>query len=348
VFRLLGWIAVLALVLTPAPALAWGPLAHIYLASSLVQDLLPVVNAPLASLLSKHLTDFLYGTPAADAILVKNARTFLHNWHNWRRAIALFAHAEDEPTEAFLYGYLAHLGADVVAHNAFVPLKRIEGYDGPAPTHVMLEVHADRVLRGRGDVARLFREVVRADRKAHDAFLGRFVFGTIIKDFHKNKRVFDRVVSLQTWERWERVTSYAGDVARRPLAEEDLQVFVDVAAEVSALLFRSPLDNPLGHVDPSGALAQAIAKGARDELSRLWGMGALDSVDPLDVRLAFEPVFLDIARGERITVPNLSELFAFIVRGEQPRPRTKTLLARVVGRARARRRARKDGQKKEG
>lgn len=60
---------------------------------------------------------------------------------------------------AYSYGYLAHLAADTVAHNVFVPGLFHTMPGGGRMTHVYLEIQADRLLTwDKGDALAVFRE----------------------------------------------------------------------------------------------------------------------------------------------------------------------------------------------
>ena len=302
--------------------------------TTLLETALPAINASLAALLARNVRDFLYGTLAADVILRKNAASYLHHCHNWLNVLRLFKHADDEPRQAFLYGYLAHLGADVVAHNAFVPMKRLESFDGRVAGHALWEIRVERFMRTRGDTLKHLRDLAGADMGDHDRFLGRFLYGTVIKNFTLNKRIFDGVLGLQTRGRWERMVAFMGDVSRFALHADDLDRYEAEVQALLARLFVDPLSNPLGHLDPRGMLAMAIAGEIRDELQKLAQLKVLGNTKAEDVRALFQPFFLSLARGDAVVVPNLSELFALVEPGSGKPQRGNRLLTRVVQRAR--------------
>jgi len=339
---MLALVTIVLVLVVPSEALAWGPLAHVHFGTTFLEQSLPAINAGLAALLSRNLRDFLYGTLAADVILRKNAASYLHHCHNWLNVLRLFKVADTDARRAFLHGYMAHLAADVVAHNAFVPMKRIESFDGRVAGHALWEIRVERFMRSRGDALDHLRDLSKADMSDHDRFLGRFLLGTVIKDFSLNKRIFDGVLGLQTMKRWERVVAFMGDVSRFAMLEADLAVYEREVHGRLAELFRDPEGNPLGHVDPRGSLAMAVAGEIRAELQKLMQLKLLGHTHPEDVRALFQPFFLSVARGESVVVPNLSELFSLVEPGSGRPPRGKRLLARVVARARDQARLRKE------
>ena len=113
-------IALLILALHPSPAWAWSPGTHIYLGQSVLANLqaLPVMAQEL---LRAFPVDFLYGSIAADTSFAKKYVPVGRHSHSWNVGQEIFDLAGSERLRAFGLGYLAHLAADVVAHNHFVP-----------------------------------------------------------------------------------------------------------------------------------------------------------------------------------------------------------------------------------
>jgi Zinc dependent phospholipase C len=109
-----------ALVLLPSVAYAWTPGTHVFLGEAVMRslDLLPVA---IAELLRAFPYDFLYGSIAADTSIAKKYAPVGRHCHSWTVGLEIYDGAEDEPLRAFALGYLAHLAADAVAHNYFVP-----------------------------------------------------------------------------------------------------------------------------------------------------------------------------------------------------------------------------------
>ena len=64
---------------------------------------------------------FLYGSVAADISFAKKYAPEGRHCHDWKVGEEILAAAESDAMRAVAYGYLAHLAADTVAHNLFVP-----------------------------------------------------------------------------------------------------------------------------------------------------------------------------------------------------------------------------------
>ena len=75
----------------------------------------------VAELLRAFPYDFLYGSIAADTSMAKKYAPVGRHCHAWHVGLEIYDRAVNGPLRAFGLGYLAHLAADAVAHNYFVP-----------------------------------------------------------------------------------------------------------------------------------------------------------------------------------------------------------------------------------
>ncbi len=119
------WVAVLltamlCLALVPSDAWAWTPGTHVFLGDLLLRHL-ALVPPSLGLLLRRHPDDFLYGSIAADTSIAKKYADVGRHCHHWPVGLEIHDRADTDALKAFALGYLAHLAADVVAHNWFVP-----------------------------------------------------------------------------------------------------------------------------------------------------------------------------------------------------------------------------------
>ena len=117
----------LLLVLWPAHAYAWGPLAHIDFAQSALENL-GGVSQVIRVLLQKCSDQYLYGALAADIIVGKNLAPYAVHAHNWKVGFKVLDQSKGDAERAFAYGYLAHLAVDTIAHNYYVPYKVVTSY----------------------------------------------------------------------------------------------------------------------------------------------------------------------------------------------------------------------------
>ena len=120
--RLLGalLVAVGWLLLVPEPVLRVGPRHARRAGRGPARRALPRA-AGGAGRPQSHPLHFLYGSIAADISFAKKYVPEGRHCHNWAVGEEILAAADSEPLAAVGYGYLAHLAADTVAHNVFVP-----------------------------------------------------------------------------------------------------------------------------------------------------------------------------------------------------------------------------------
>src|SRR5204863_8282355 len=112
--------ALLLVMLTPSVAHAWTPGTHIFLGEAVMRSL-SLLPSSIADLPSAVPYDFLYGSIAADTSIAKKYAAAGRHCHSWNIGMEIYERAGAEPMQAFGLGYLAHLAADTVAHNYFVP-----------------------------------------------------------------------------------------------------------------------------------------------------------------------------------------------------------------------------------
>ncbi len=110
-----SWIA-----LATTEAHAWGPGIHMVKGSYILENL-HLILPSIAQLLRACPRDFLYGCISADFFIGKGHRRRDGHCHNWSVGLKMLAAANTSANEAFCYGYLAHLAADIVAHNYYIP-----------------------------------------------------------------------------------------------------------------------------------------------------------------------------------------------------------------------------------
>jgi len=232
---------VIAFVLTPSLAFAWGPLTHIYLGSE-IYYLGPLIPAGIYALIKKYKSDFLYGNLMADIIFGKKYLPDNKSSHSWDVALGLFDAARTQQQKAFVYGYMSHLAADTVAHELLTAGKKNVG-------HTFLELKADSIV----DKKYWLRAVMidRSVQRRNDSFLERSL-DTVIFSFKTNKRIFKSAVLFSGLHQ-KRVSSfidnntiiasaYKKDNIKR-LQEKSLDRMVDLLQNGpdSAVLKKNPL-----------------------------------------------------------------------------------------------------------
>lgn len=187
---------IIAFLLTPSAAFAWGPLTHIYLGNELFTfcSLLP---AGLLEIIRRYRKDFLYGTIMADIIIGKKYLPDKKNSHSWDVAFDLLNEAKTRQQKAFVYGYMSHLAADTVAHNIYTVDKKNIG-------HTFMELKADSIIDKK-----YWLQAIAIEKKVqarNDNFLEnsleRFMFS-----FKTNKRIFKGMLLISVFNQ-ERIGNF--------------------------------------------------------------------------------------------------------------------------------------------
>ena len=218
------------LMFIPSAAFAWGPLTHMYLGNELL-SYASLIPAGILALLKKHKQDFLYGNLMADIIIGKKYLPDDKSSHSWDVGLKLLDQAKTWPERAFAYGYLSHLAADSVAHEALTGEKGNMG-------HTLVEMNADSLINKTYWLQTV--RISRAVRKRSDLLLehslDRYMFS-----FKTNKRLYKSMVFfsfLNGKRRWSVNRDYI-----RGLHAESLARMLDLLQNGtdSPVLQKSPL-----------------------------------------------------------------------------------------------------------
>ncbi len=273
--RLLLLITILLLLL-PAQAFAWGAGVHLGLGLRLLAapEALP---AALQALLASNPYDFLYGCIAADITLGKKHTHHLKHCHNWvigHKLLAL-SKKESRSAEACAYGYLAHLAADTIAHNYFVPYKLAMTYNTTLLNHAYWEIRADIGVRDETwETAQL---LAKHDNRKHDKVLNRVLAPTIFS-FRTNKKIFNSMMLITRLQKWHDLIE---TIAKRSKwqfdsVEHDEYMAMGLDAMNSIL---GDQDSPYWNADPTGDRALTAADMIRKNMNHLWLEGKLRQDD---------------------------------------------------------------------
>lgn len=226
VFKSAGLAAVAALALvalTPDVAYAWTPGTHIFLGEALLKSL-HLVPGNIATLISAFPHDFLYGSIAADTSMAKKYALAGRHCHSWKVGLEIHERARNDPVRSFALGYLAHLAADSVAHNYFVPRQLTVTSTTSAIGHSYWESRFEMHLGDR--FARLAREVILRDHEHSDAHLDRILSPTIFST-PTNRRIFRGMVRVADSDGWQRIFQMISENSRWDLGEQESGAYMD-------------------------------------------------------------------------------------------------------------------------
>lgn len=247
----------LAVLFFPSEAWAWGLATHVEVGRVLLSDYRDVLQA-FASCVLNHPQSFLYGSISPDHFLMKNLKSYRDHSHNWDRAFAMLKRANTEELEAFALGYLAHLAADTVAHNVFVPNQIATSSGVAARAHTLWELRFDTYQPP--EAAAVVRDLERMpEMREFDRYLAGFHSPSVF-DLPTNlqftsgaHRVLHHAVT-RTWvEKWERRSV-------SPVAEEDVLFYNRLSMLYVLDVIRHGRNSIVVGLDPRGGEQIATAK----------------------------------------------------------------------------------------
>jgi hypothetical protein len=256
--------AVIGLIVAfPADAWAWGPVTHIVHGSTILADLagLPI---GLKAALTAFPDHYLYGCVAADIIQAKAyTRSVATHCHRWPVAWTLVDAAKTQPQEAFSWGYMTHLGADIISHNHFVPSQLVRSFDSRSAGHAYWEARADGLQRVR--YARRLREVLGGQYQECDELIEQVIKDTLFS-FKTNKKIFDSLMSLSHLDRWHNFMKTVNRRSRYQLTRPTVDRFNTAAIASARDLLAHGRRSSTQQRDPTGGDVPARATALRRKL----------------------------------------------------------------------------------
>jgi hypothetical protein len=257
----------LALMLTPAVAHAWTPGTHIFLGEAVMRSL-PLLPRSISELLAAFPYDFLYGSIAADTSIAKKYAAAGRHCHSWNVGFEIHNNAESEPLRAFGLGYLAHLAADSVAHNYFVPHQLTITSSTAALGHSYWESRFDMHIGER--FSRTAKQLILRDHTHSDEHLDRILSPTIFST-PTNRRIFRGMVYVADSESWQRIFHLVEEKSRWDLAEREVETYMGRAFDYIIDLMTRLDGSDVYKLDPAGTDALREAKKVRRAALRRGG-----------------------------------------------------------------------------
>ncbi len=277
---LAGLVALMVLA-WPAHAFAWGPITHLVHGSNVLADM-DLLTGPLQELLGAHRLAYLYGNIAADIFHAKKyTRSLYTHCHCWPVGWQIVDAAKGEREEAFAYGYLSHLAADVYSHNQFVPVQLVTSFEARTLRHIYWEARFD-AAQDR-DRWRLIRSVLRHRYRDLDRLVERVVERTLFS-FKTNKRIFDSVMALQQLEQWQAMVRGLGDRSRYPLPASEVDRFNGLCVAAIQDLLLHGHASACQAADPTGHEALKQASALRRKLRMLKRKGEVPASIAAEIR----------------------------------------------------------------
>ncbi len=260
--------------LVPEPLYAWTPGTHVFLGDALLRNL-GLIPPHIAALLAAHPADFLYGSIAADTSIAKKYADVGRHCHSWHIGLEIHEEAREPALRAFALGYLAHLAADVVAHNFYVPRQLAVTSSTTGIGHSYWESRIDTHI---GDPwPRRARELLLIDHLMSDQHLDRILSPTLFGTA-TNRRIFRGMVYVTDSDSWQRIFQLVSENSRWDLSDADVARYLVRSFDYVVDLFNRWDQSEPFDFDPSGDAPLREAKKVRRLARRQGG----------DVRAALE------------------------------------------------------------
>ncbi len=269
----LGILCFICLVLFPEKAFAWGPVSHLQIGIEALRNL-SLYEHGLRMLLQNFPYDYLYGCIAADIILAKGLAKIHEHSHSWAVAFEVLEEASSPSQEAFAYGYLSHLAADVIAHNYFIPECVVKTYSAKTFRHLYWEVRFDTLAKRT--LWDLSREIAALPQHGEDDELLEKVVKRTLFSFKTDKKIFHSILILNRMEQWQKMLHNLSGKSPWKLSGKDVRRYRRLSNEITLDFLANPTSAACLSMDPIGKNALLSAKWTRKNLRMLARKGKLE------------------------------------------------------------------------
>jgi len=294
--------AIVLVALTPDAAWAWTPGTHVFLGDAVLRSL-ALLPGGVADLLRAFPHEFLYGSIAADTSIAKKYVPSGRHCHSWNVGFEIHDEARDEPLRSFALGYLAHLAADTVAHNYFVPRQLALTSSTSSLGHSYWESRFETHLGERS--SRKARDLILRDHSNADALLDRILSPTIFST-STNRRIFRGIVHVADAESWQRIFQMMLENSRWDLTDDEVGVYLARSFDyIIDLLRRFDSAEPF-QLDPSGDEPLRLAKRVRRHALRTSGADMIREHVDRHFGMPVTALSFSVSLIEPLYVPNRS------------------------------------------
>ncbi|MFQ5329532.1 MAG: zinc dependent phospholipase C family protein [Thermodesulfobacteriota bacterium] len=255
-------LVVVAALLWPGDAYAWGPATHLELGREILNNtalLAPAVRV----VIERFPYDYLYGTISADIVVGKNLANEIEHCHNWRFGFNLIKRAEGDAQMAFAHGYMSHLAADTISHNLFIPERMISSFSTRIHRHIYWEMRFDGLVDR--SIWQIPKEIVREVHREHDRFLDSVLRDTPLS-FRTNKTIFSSMLILQRMKRWHRMIDLLSSRSQWKLSKGERMVYYRLSHDAVTGLLTNGKEATCLKSDPTGKASLTSAKHIRKKL----------------------------------------------------------------------------------
>ena len=234
-----------------------------------VQVLATVITSdhPLQAALVNMPEIFLYGSLAPDIVQGRRLQSRLRRHsHNWDTGLGLLNSAQGKEQCALAYGYLAHLAADVVAHNYFLPARFVGRFESGTASHLFTEARFDSFQEKA--YRELLLKLLDVDFRALNKTLKRAIDSPLFS-FSAHRRIFEG--GLRRIRQFDSVMRALGGPDE--YETEDFDLFQHASRSAIGGILGDIANAPACRFDPMGEEPIRSALDLRRKLQRLIAIG---------------------------------------------------------------------------